>query len=425
MDLISKSSQLTGSVAIPASKSHTIRMVAIAALAHGKSTILNPLASSDTLSAAHCYNLLGAEIDTTDPTQWRIEGIGSKPTLPSEPIDVGNSGTTLRIAVGSAALAHGNASCVFTGDQQIQSRPIAPLLDALGNLGAPCKSVKGNGNPPVEVHGGYHGGITDLQAPTSQYLTSLLLCAPLAENDTEINVTLLNEPGYVDITLDWLDQQAIAYEHERLRHFVIKGNQQYKPLNQAVPADFSSATFFLCAAALFGQEVTLYGLDFSDSQPDKAVVDYLRAMGADITVSDDRVVIKGTDLAGTEIDMNATPDALPAMAVTGAFARGTTKLVNVPQARNKETDRIKCMAIELTKLGADVEELPDGLIIRQSQLTSAPVNGWHDHRIVMALAIAGFGLAEPITISTAEAMNVTFPNYVELMTRLGANLRSA
>ena len=206
MDLISKSSQLNGSVAIPASKSHTIRMVTIASLAQGKSTILNPLASSDTLSAAHCYSMLGASIDTTEPSQWHIQGVGRRPTLPEETIDVGNSGTTLRIAVGSATLADANACCVVTGDHQIQSRPIGPLLDALGNLGAPCKSVKGNGNPPVEVHGGYRGGQTDLQAPTSQYLTSLLLCAPLAENDTEINVTLLNEPGYVDITLDWLDQ---------------------------------------------------------------------------------------------------------------------------------------------------------------------------------------------------------------------------
>ncbi len=130
-----------------------------------------------------------------------------------------------------------------------------------------------------------------------------------------------------------------------------------------IPADFSSATFFLCAGALIGDEVTLLGLDFSDSQPDKAVVDYLKAMGADITVNPDSIAIRASELRGTEIDMNATPDALPAMSVTAAFAKGQTRFVNVPQARTKETDRIACMAKELAKMNVDVEELPDGLVI--------------------------------------------------------------
>ena len=201
------------------------------------------------------------------------------------------------------------------------------------------------------------------------YLSSLLLCAPLAKEDTEIDVTILNEPGYVQMTLDWLDKQGIKYENQNFRKFKIKGNQKYKAFDAVIPADFSSATFFFCGAALAADEVTLLGLDFKDSQPDKAVVDYLKQMGADVNITADSVTIKAAPLKGTTIDMNQTPDALPAMAVTAAFAKGKTQLINVPQARGKETDRIKCMAEELKKLEVDVEELPDGLTIYGRQRT--------------------------------------------------------
>jgi 3-phosphoshikimate 1-carboxyvinyltransferase len=283
--------------------------------------------------------------------------------------------------------------------------------------------MKNNGKAPVEITGKLTGGQTTITATTSQYVSSLLLCTPLATGDTEIDVTLLNEPGYVQMTLDWLDKQQIGYEHQQMRRFSIKGNQSYKAYESAVPADFSSATFFLCAAALVAEEVTLLGLDFSDSQPDKAVVDYLKAMGADIQIGTDSITVRASTLRGTDIDMNATPDALPAMAVTAAFAEGTTKLFNVPQARNKETDRIRCMAEELKKLNVEVEELPDGLIIRQSRPQPAQLHGWADHRIVMALSLAGLALDGSCVIDTAEAMNVTFPGYVKLMKEIGAKIR--
>jgi 3-phosphoshikimate 1-carboxyvinyltransferase len=275
------------------------------------------------------------------------------------------------------------------------------------------------------VVGQLAGGKTSIAATTSQYLSSLLLCTPLGAGDTEIDVTLLNEPGYVQMTLDWLDKQGIEYEKGDLRKFRIKGNQKYEAFEATIPADFSSATFFLCAAALAGDEVTLLGLDFSDSQPDKAVVDYLRAMGADISVEQDSMTVKAAPLNGAEIDMNQTPDALPAMAVTAAFAEGETRLVNVSQARSKETDRIRCMAEELKKMAVDVEELPDGLIIRQSKLKAAQLNGRSDHRIVMALSLAGLAIEGECTIDTAEAMSVTFPDYVKLMKSIGANMKMA
>lgn len=422
MKLIAKKSSLAGNIAIPASKSHTIRAVAIASLANGRSTIHNPLISSDTESAVNCYRSLGADIDTSDSTAWKVTGTGGKINPTSDMIDVGNSGTTLRIAIASAALNKVGNPITFTGDEQILSRPMQPLIDALNNLGANCKSVNDNGKAPVTISGQLKGGKTEIACHTSQYLSSLLLAAPLAESDTEIDVTLLNEPGYVQMTIDWLDKQRIKYENKQLKRFKIQGRQQYTPFDSAISADFSSATFFLCAGALLGEQVTLTGLDFADSQPDKAVADYLKAMGADIKIEQNSVTIKASVLKGAEIDMNKTPDALPAMAVTAAFAQGETRLINVAQARNKETDRIKCMALELKKLGARVEELPDGLIIGGTKLKPAVLNGWADHRIVMALAIAGLCLDGQCEIDTAEAMNVTFPDYVELMKSIGANL---
>ena len=422
MKLIVKESNLKGTVAIPGSKSHTIRAVAIGSLAHGQSIVRNPLVSNDTLSAVNCYRAFGADIDTSDEKAWKVIGTGGRVKVPTETIDVGNSGTTLRIAVGSSALSDEGASIKFTGDEQIQSRPIGPLLASLTDLGAKGQSLNDNGKPPVAVSGKLAGGKTTIECVTSQYLSSLLLAAPLAEKDTEIEVTLLNEPDYVQMTLDWLNRQGIEYENDRMRHFKIVGGQRYKAFDLAIPADFSSATFFLCAAAILDADVTLTGLDFSDSQPDKAVVDYLRAMGADISIGKAGVRAKSSELVGTEIDMNRTPDALPAMAVTAAFARGSTKLVNVAQARNKETDRISCMVSELKKMGANVEELPDGLIIHQSPLRAVKLDGRSDHRIVMALSLAGMAVDGQTCIDTAEAMNVTFPDYVELMTGIGARM---
>jgi 3-phosphoshikimate 1-carboxyvinyltransferase len=436
MKLIVEKSRLEGTVSIPASKSHTIRAVAIASLAAGESFIHNPLDSSDCIAAVGCYRALGAGIDTSVPDLWRITGTGGRIHAPGEVVDVANSGTTLLIAMGSAALAEPGQATMFTGDAQTRSRPVGPLCDSLTDLGAKCVSLNNNGKVPVKITGRLSGGKTAIAASTSQYLSSLLLCTPLATQDTEIDVTLLNEPGYARMTLDWLDKQHIEYENDGMRRFRVRGNQSYTAFEAAVPADFSSATFFLCAAALAGEQVTLLGLDFADSQPDKAVVEYLRAMGADISIEADSITVKASPLHGTDLDMNKTPDALPAMAVTAAFAAGTTRLLNVPQARAKETDRIRCMAEELGKMGVEVEELPDGLIINGGRVGGAGfqpaktrpgwpchnMNGRSDHRIVMALSLAGLVQDGPCVIDTAEAISVTFPKYVELMKSTGANM---
>jgi len=423
MKLLVRKSRLAGEVEMPASKSHTIRAVAIASLAAGSSTIRGPLVSDDTLAAVDCYRALGAAINTSEAKTWKLTGTGGNIHAPSETIDVHNSGTTLRIAIGSAALAQPGAVTTFTGDEQIQARPVAPLMNSLNELGAKCTSLNSNDKAPLAVTGQLIGGKTSIAATTSQYLSSLLLCTPLAKKDTQINVTLLNEPDYVQMTLDWLDSQGIQYENQDFRRFKIKAGQSYKPFDAAISADFSSATFFLCGAALAGDEVTLHGLDLTDSQPDKAVIAYLRAMGANITIGSEGVTVRTSRLKGTEIDMNRTPDALPAMAVTAAFAEGTTRLINVPQARAKETDRIKCMAEELKKMNVDTEELPDGLIINHSKPTAAQLDGRSDHRIVMALSLAAMAIEGQCTIDTAQAVSVTFPNYVDLMRSLHADMK--
>lgn len=424
MRILAQQSLLKGTVAIPASKSHTIRAVTIASLADGKSLIHNPLDSQDAQSCVRTYRSLGASINTEDPLLWIVQGTGGTIRAEETTIDVGNSGTTLNIAIGSASLIKPDEEITFTGDYQIQSRPVGMLCRALSNLGAKIGSIKENDCAPVKVQGQLKGGLVSIECPTSQYLSSLLLACPLADEDTEIDVPLLYEPDYAKMTLDWLDKQNIRYTRQNMARFSITGRQTYKPFDLPVPADFSSATFFLCAGALAAENLTLTGLDFTDSQPDKAVADYLKAMGADISILPGKVVIRKSQLKGVDIDMNRTPDALPAMAVTAAFASGITRLYNVPQARNKETDRIACMAIELTKLGADVQEMPDGLIIHGGRkLHSADLHGYDDHRIVMALSIAGLLLEGNTTVDTAQAAGVTFPDYVPLMQNLGAKIK--
>jgi 3-phosphoshikimate 1-carboxyvinyltransferase len=225
------------------------------------------------------------------------------------------------------------------------------------------------------------------------------------------------------MTLGWLERRGIRVQRKGFEFFEIPGGQHYDGFTQAIPADFSSATFFMVAAAVTGSRVTLLGLDMNDIQGDKAVASMLEEMGAVVSVNQDGITIEGLGLKGAEFDLNATPDALPAMAVAGACAEGTTRLVNVPQARLKETDRIRVMRTELEKMGAEVEELEDGLVIRRSELRGARVNGHHDHRVVMALSLAGLVAKGATEVETAEAAAVTFPTYVDLMCSLGAKMR--
>ena len=422
MKFVCRKSQLRGAVAIPGSKSHTIRAVAIASLASGTSRIEQPLDSGDTRSAVSAFDALGARIEC-EPDVWVVHGTGGELRVPKDVIDVGNSGTTLRIALGSAALLR-NGKAVFTGDDQTRRRPAGPLLAALSDLGASAESIGGNGCAPIAVRGRLRGGTTSIECQTSQYLTSLLINVPLADGDSTIRVPLLNEKPYVEMTLDWLARQKIKLERDELREFRVSGRQSYKSFTRRIPADFSSATFFLCAGVLGDNAVTVQGLDLNDQQGDKTVLDYLRRMGAHLDVQPDGGIhVQPGNLKGCRIDMNATPDALPMMAVVACFAEGKTTLANVPQARIKETDRIAMMRQELTKLGAKITELPDGLVIEQSKLTGAEVDGHGDHRIAMALAVDGCAVPGQTVVRTAESATITFPTFMDCMRKLGADIK--
>lgn len=398
-------------------------------LADGTSTIRNPLDSADTRSCIAVSRALGARIEENGSGRrdgdgvrtLRVAGTGGHLETPIRALDVGNSGTTLYLAAGAAALGRGTVT--FTGDEQIRSRPFAPLLASLADLGAETLSVNGNGRAPATIRGPLSGGRTSIECTTSQYLSSLLIATPLASGESEILVPLLNERPYAEMTLRWLDEQGIRYENEGFRRFRVPGGQRYAPFDRSVPGDFSSGTFFLCAAAITGSTLTLEGLDMADSQGDKEVVHILERMGCLVEAEGGALTIHGPGagpnatprLRGLDLDLNSTPDALPALAVTACFAEGRTRLLNVPQAREKETDRIAVMHEELAKMGARIEELPDGLVIEGTRLEGAQVDGRHDHRVVMALAIGALGASGATTIDTAEAAGVTFPRFFELL----------
>jgi 3-phosphoshikimate 1-carboxyvinyltransferase len=451
MRAVIKPRRFTGTVRVPASKSHTIRRLLVAALAEGVSEIWYPLDSLDGRSCAAVCHALGAEITeyrtagTGCPNppdesgnvlvRWTVRGTGGRIAAPEAPLDVGNSGTTLFLALAMAAL--GNAPVTFIGDTQIKRRSAGPLLEAFEKFGVAVKSAE-NGCVPITVRGPWRGGRASLPCPTSQYLSALLLAAPLAPAGTvtEIDVPLLNEKPYIELTLSYLDAQKVRYEKAGdFSFFRVFGGACYGPLDGNVSGDFSSAAFPAAASlAGGGGGLTLLGLDPNDSQGDRAFFDMLAEMGC--RVEWQKITKEGAageewalslsaslPLKGGTFDLNATPDLLPVMAVLGILARGETALVNAAHARIKETDRIAVMAGELAKLGVDVLERPDGLVVKGMPFRNgvlgpdagppARLDGHGDHRVVMALA--ALGMATPVEISGAESAAITYPLFLELL----------
>lgn len=418
MNLVVNRSELSGRVRIPASKSHMLRAIFIGCLADGTSELTSPLDSLDTQAGRRCAESFGAEVSTGE--NWIIKGVGGRPKVPGDIIDVANSGGSMSFFMSMASMVDG--CTVLTGDAQIRRRPQQPLIDALNDLGATVFSTRDNGSPPIVVRGKLKGGSTTVNGRGSIFTSSLLLICPLVEGDTELTIVDPREKPYVDITLTWLNSQGVRYQRDGYRHYYIPGGQRYSAFSRRIPADFSTATFFLCGASIVNSDVTLLGLDLDDPQGDKQVIEFLRQMGASIEVTPEGLQVKGGDLKGIEMDLSDTPDALPALAVTACFARGKTEIRNVLSARWKETDRIRVMCQELSKAGASVEELPDGMVVRESRLKGCELNGHADHRVVMALSLLGLRLDEGVTVKSAEAVSVTVPDFVTLMRGLGASM---
>ena len=425
MKIRAAKSKLAGTVSVPGSKSHTIRGVVVAMMAEGESTLRQPLVSGDTLSCLDAAKAMGAritELRSDAGLVWKIKGVNGKLNAPDGVIDLGNSGTSLRLLTALAATSKGKFH--FDGDHSLRGRPMQILLTALQKLGARVTADEG-GKCPLSVTGPLRGGEATVEGKSSQFVSALLFALPLAAEDSELNVVNLNERPYVEITLDWLQNQGIDIQvGPDLECFNIKGRQRYRAFERAIPADFSTATFAAAGAAVTGGEVSIRNLDFGDRQGDKVVFEYFERMGMVVERGSGLTTVRSQGpLRGVELDLNATPDALPAMAVVGCFATGRTALLNVPQARIKETDRIAVMARELRALGATVEELPDGMVVEGGALKGGmAAQGHDDHRVVMALAIAGLGLEGGLTVDSAEAAAVTYPDFVKDFQSLGGDI---
>ena len=407
-------SQVSGEVAVPPSKSYTHRAITISALGPGGS-VKRPLLSADTRATIAAAEALGARIEGEE--QLMVAGVSGEPSTPDDVIGVDNSGTTLRIISAVAALTDG---AVLTGDASIRRRPNGPLLKSLNDLGAEAFSIKKNDCAPLVVRGRIRGGRTVLDGRvSSQFLSALLISCPLAEDDAEIVIDgELKSRPYAEITLEMLEEAGAEVETD-FERFFIPGGQRYRLEDYTVPGDFSSASYLLAAAAVTGSRLAVRGLRPS-RQGDSAIVSILRDMGAKISWDQEKgdLVIDGGDLEGVEVDASLTPDLVPTIAVLGSLARGKTVVKNAEHVRHKETDRLSAMAMELSKMGADIEERPDGLVIEGGRLEGARVSGHHDHRIVMALTVAGLAAGDT-RIDTAESVSVSYPSFFEDMARIG------
>ena len=413
-------SHLSGEVFAPPSKSYTHRAILITSLGPGGS-IKRPLLSADTRATISASQAFGAEIDIDEDV--KIKGVADRPRTPEDVINVLNSGTTLRFCSAVAALTEG---AVLTGDASIRSRPNGPLLSSLSDLGAQAFSIRNNGKAPLVVRGRMKGGTARLDGSvSSQFLSALLISAPLAEEETRIVIQgELKSRPYAEMTLDMLAEAGIRIEPGE-QEFLVPGNQSFGLKGYTIPGDFSSASYPMAAAAVTGSEVTVKGV-LPSRQGDSAIIDILRRMGAEVSWDREKgdLRVRGGELQAVDVDAGRTPDLVPTIAVLGALAKGKTTVFNAEHVRHKETDRLHAMAVELSKMGADIKERPDGLEITGGKLHGAKVHGHHDHRIVMALAVAGL-VAGDTEIDTAESVDVSYPGFFAQMKGLGAEVEAS
>ena len=411
---------LDATITVPGSKSYTNRALLVAALAHGASTITGALFSDDTRYMCTALRKLGVKIDADEKqTTFDVHGNGGDIPVSSAELYIGNSGTTSRSLTAYVSLGRGKF--VIDGDAPMRhGRPISDLLEALTQIGVSARSQFDNGHLPVIVEANeLEGGRTQLDvSKSSQFLTALLLIAPYAKNDVEIEVVGDREMPYIDITLAVMEAFGVQVVSEGYKYFRIGGEQRYQSRIYTVEPDASNASYFFAAAAITGGRVTVQHLSLDSKQGDVQFVRILEQMGCQVTVSGSGITVTGPrQLKGVDADMRAISDTSLTLAAIAPFADSKVTIRNIEHTRWQETDRIHAMVTELRKLGVPVVEHQDGLEISPSPVTPAAIDTYEDHRMAMAFSLVGLK-ANGIRINDPDCVSKTFPNYFEVLQEL-------
>jgi len=423
MDLIAgPSPNLHGAVRAPANKSHSFRALIMAALAKGNSRIIHPAVSNDWMLGTEALERFGAQIDPRGDNVWDVVGTGGELKTPDDVLDCGNSGIMLRFFMALAACCDGHT--VLTGDHSLRHiRLCQPLIDALNGLGAWAVSTKGDGHAPVVVRGKLRGGKIELDGRDSQPVSALLIAASIGEAPVDMIVRNPGEKPWVGVTLDWLSRCGVDYSNQDYEHYRVRGRSRWDGFEAKIPLDWSAALYPIVLGVITpDSEIRVPGMDIKDSQGDKAVLDVLRQMGAQIDVTDEAVIARSSQLRGRTIDCNDFIDQFMLLAVAGACAEGETVLTNAEVARYKECDRVAATYKALKAMGAIVEERPDGLVVRKSRLRGAELDSQGDHRMVMTLTVAAMVASGQTTIRDTECVKKTFPDFVAQMEGIGCDV---
>ncbi len=402
--------KICGTVIIPGSKSFTNRALLIAALADGVSRLKKPLASDDTKYMIEALKSFGIQVQE-EAGDFIVSGMGGQLMVPTKDIFVGNAGTTMRFLTTFSALVKGKVR--LDGDERMRERPIADLLDCLMQMGVKAIPTYNNDCPPLEIEGeGIHGGKVQLAGDkSSQYLTSLLLSAPYFKNDTNVIIEGdLTSKSYADITLNIMNTFGVTVENDSYQNFSVQANQIYEAQTYQVEGDWSSASYFLGAAAVTGGEINLSGINPLSVQGDAKFPDVLEKMGCKVKRSAHSLQLKGNPLKGITINMNNMPDTVQTLAVIALFAKGETLIEDIGNLKIKETNRIEALASELGKLGAEVETGEDFILIRPGKYQGAEIETYNDHRMAMSFAIAGLKIPE-VKIKNPKCVEKSFPDF--------------
>ncbi|PEH30356.1 3-phosphoshikimate 1-carboxyvinyltransferase [Salmonella enterica] len=413
--------RVDGAINLPGSKSVSNRALLLAALACGKTVLTNLLDSDDVRHMLNALSALGINYTlSADRTRCDITGNGGALRAPGAlELFLGNAGTAMRPL--AAALCLGQNEIVLTGEPRMKERPIGHLVDSLRQGGANIDYLEQENYPPLRLRGGFTGGEIEVDGSvSSQFLTALLMTAPLAPEDTTIRVKgeLVSKP-YIDITLNLMKTFGVEIANHHYQQFVVKGGQQYhSPGRYLVEGDASSASYFLAAGAIKGGTVKVTGIGRKSMQGDIRFADVLEKMGATITWGDDFIACTRGELHAIDMDMNHIPDAAMTIATTALFAKGTTTLRNIYNWRVKETDRLFAMATELRKVGAEVEEGHDYIrITPPAKLHHADIGTYNDHRVAMCFSLVALS-DTPVTILDPKCTAKTFPDYFEQLARM-------